>query len=66
VILAEVYSLTGQSNEAIDLIERATRDIFINYPFFTRYDPFLDNLRGEERFKKLTEQVKYKWENFEE
>jgi hypothetical protein len=65
LILAEVYSLTGQNSKAIDLIGRATRDIFINYPFFSKYDPFLENIRGEERFIKLMEQVKYKWENFE-
>jgi hypothetical protein len=57
--------LIGEKNEAIDLLERATKDIFINYPFFSKIDPFLENIRGEERFKKLMEQVKYEWENFE-
>ncbi len=28
-------------------------------------NPFLENIRGEERFKKLMERVKYEWENFE-
>jgi hypothetical protein len=28
-------------------------------------DPFLANLRGEERFKKLMERVKKEWEEFE-
>ena len=26
---------------------------FINHPFLMEYNPFLDNIRGEERFKKL-------------
>ena len=37
---------------------------FINYPFF-QCDPFLDNIRGEERFKKLMVKAKYEWEHFE-
>ena len=37
---------------------------FINYPFM-QCDPFLDNIRGEERFKKLMERAKYEWEHFE-
>ena len=31
-----------------------------------RIVPFLDNIRGEEHFKKLMERVKYEWEHFEE
>jgi hypothetical protein len=38
---------------------------FINHPFLNEHDPFLDNIRGEPRFKKLIEKVKNKWENFE-
>jgi hypothetical protein len=28
-------------------------------------DPMLENLRGEERFKKLMKRVKYEWQLFE-
>jgi hypothetical protein len=28
-------------------------------------DPFLKNIRGEERFAKLMERVKYEWEHFD-
>ncbi|MCK5700752.1 MAG: hypothetical protein KAI29_06350, partial [Cyclobacteriaceae bacterium] len=62
--LSGIYSLIGEKEKAIDYVERATRDVFINYPLFSKYDPFLENIRGEERFKKLMEEVKYKWENF--
>jgi hypothetical protein len=34
-------------------------------PFLNNYDPFLGKLRGEERFQKLMERVKYEWEHFE-
>ena len=63
--LAGVYSLIGEKEKAIDYLERATRDIFIDYPFFTIHDPFLENIRKEERFKKLMKKVKHEWENFE-
>jgi len=63
--LSGVYSLIGEKEKAIDYLERATRDIFIDFPFFTKHDPFLENVRGEERFKKLMAKVKTKWENFE-
>ena len=63
--LAGVYSLIGEKEKAIDYLERATRDIFIDYPFFAIHDPFLENIRKEERFKKLMVEVKAKWEKFE-
>jgi Tfp pilus assembly protein PilF len=63
--LAGVYSLIGEKEKAIDYLERVTRDIFIDYPFFAKHDPFLENIRKEERFKKLMVEVKEKWENFE-
>ena len=62
--LAGVYSLVGEKEKAIDYLERATRDVFIDFPFFSKHDPFLANIREEERFKNLMEKVKVKWENF--
>jgi serine/threonine protein kinase/tetratricopeptide (TPR) repeat protein len=50
--------------EALDWLENAVNRGFINYPALERIE-FLDNLRGEERFKKLLERVKYEWERFE-
>ena len=38
---------------------------WINYPNMVDQDPFLKNIRNEERFQKLMERVKYEWENFE-
>jgi len=32
---------------------------------FTGIDFFIENIRGEPRFKKLMERVKHEWENFE-
>ena len=50
--------------ESLDWLENAVNKGFINYPELNR-NPHLDNLRGEERFKKLMERVKYEWEHFE-
>ncbi len=61
---ASFCSFLGQPNEALDWLENAINRGFYNYPFMG-VDPFLDNIRGEERFKTLMERVKRDWENFE-
>jgi TolB-like protein len=63
--MAESYALLGETGAAIEWIENAVDWGFINYPFLMEHDPFLANIRGEERFKKLMERVKYEWEHFE-
>jgi non-specific serine/threonine protein kinase len=65
IAFAFFYSLLGQKEDALDWLENAVNRGFINYPFLNEYTPFLKNIRGEERFKKLMERVKYEWENFE-
>jgi serine/threonine protein kinase/tetratricopeptide (TPR) repeat protein len=64
--VALAFALLGEKNEALDWLENAVNRGFINYPFISKHDSFLDNIRGEERFKKLMERVKYEWEHFEE
>jgi non-specific serine/threonine protein kinase len=59
------FSLINEKEKALDYLNHAIDRGFINYPFFSRIDPFLENIRGEKRFKKLMERVKYEWENFE-
>jgi len=60
------FALLGEKDEALDWLENAVDRGFINYPFISKHDIFLDNIRGDERFKKLMEHVKYEWEHFEE
>ena len=62
--VANRLSLAGAKKEALDWLENAVNRGFINYPIL-KCDPFLDNIRGEERFKKLMERAKYEWEHFE-
>jgi tetratricopeptide (TPR) repeat protein len=64
--VADAFALLDEKKEALDWLENAVRLGFINYPFINNYDFFLNNIRGEDRFKKLMERVKYEWENFEE
>jgi non-specific serine/threonine protein kinase len=57
-------ALLEEKEESLDWLENAVNKGFINYPELER-NRFLDNIRGEERFKKLMERVKYEWEHFE-
>jgi len=61
----DCYALIDEREQSIKWLERAVEWGFINYPYLSEIDPYLENIRGEERFKKLMERVKYEWENFE-
>jgi TolB-like protein/tetratricopeptide (TPR) repeat protein len=63
--LAGIFSLLGSKKDALDWLQSAIDRGFINYPLLAEKDPWLANIRGEERFKKLMERVKYEWEHFE-
>lgn len=64
--LAGIFSLLDSKKDALDWLQNAIDRGFINYPLLAEKDPWLANIRGEERFKKLMERVKYEWEHFEE
>ena len=59
------YALINEKEEALNWLEHAIDRGWINYPLFAEKDPFLENIRGEERFKKLMKRVKHEWEKFE-
>jgi non-specific serine/threonine protein kinase len=63
--LAAFYSYLDEKEEAIKWLENAINRGFINYPLLAETDPLLENVRVDERFKKLMERVKKEWENFE-
>ena len=54
-----------EKEESLNWLEHVINKGLINYPLFNEIDPVLDNICGEERFKKLMERVKKEWENFE-
>ena len=64
-MIASIYSLIGKTDESFAWLENAINRGFINYPFLAEKDPFLESIRGEERFKKLMDRVKHEWDNFE-
>ena len=59
------YALINEKEEAFKWLEHIIDRGWINYPFLSERAPFLENIRGEERFKKLMVRVKHEWENFE-
>ena len=63
--MATGYALIKETDEALEWLENATRHGFINYPFLSQYDPLLEHLRQEQRFKALMEEVRSQWERFE-
>jgi hypothetical protein len=52
-------SRIGAKEVALDWLEHSVDIGMSNYPFVAKYDPFLENIRGEPRFKKLMERVKH-------
>jgi non-specific serine/threonine protein kinase len=60
-----VYLFLNDYEEVYDWLENSINQGWINYPFMSKHDHFLDKIRNEPRFKKLVERVKYEWENFE-
>jgi len=63
--MASGYALIDERDKAIDWLETATHQGMICYPFLSQYDPLLENLRQEPRFKELMEDVRSQWERFE-
>ena len=63
--IANYYAMIEENDESLKWLERAVECGLINYPLLSEIDPIIGNIRGEERFKKLMERVKYEWENFE-
>jgi serine/threonine protein kinase/tetratricopeptide (TPR) repeat protein len=63
-ILGEILARAGAKEEAYEWLENGVNKGFINYPFMLK-DPFLDNIRGDERFKKLLQRAKHEWERFD-
>jgi len=64
--MASIYSFINEMDKSFEWLENSVNRGFINYSMLNEYDPLLENIRSEERFKKLMKRVKYEWENFEE
>jgi non-specific serine/threonine protein kinase len=62
--MASAYALIGEKDAALDWLTNASDLGYINYPFLSRFDPFMDSLRRDERFWQLMTRVKEHWEGF--
>jgi len=63
--LSAFYSYINEKTKSLDWLENAVNRGFINYPLLSEHDKLLNNVRGEERFKKLMIRAKFEWENFD-
>ena len=61
-LIADFYSMMDRKKEALHWLEHAINKGFINYPLFSQYDPFLMNIKQEEKFEKLMKRVNDDWE----
>lgn len=60
--MAATYALVPDHDSALDWLSNAVRLGYINHPFLSEYDPFLQGLRGDNRFWDLMGTVKSRWE----
>jgi hypothetical protein len=65
-LTAECYALVEEKEQAIDWVEQAVRQGFINYPFLSESGTCVSRLRGYPRFDELLLKVKNAWEQFDE
>ena len=63
--VAQGYALLGDTVEALRWLEHAVDKGWINYPYLSEVDPWLQNIRGTPQFAKLMQRVKREWEEFE-
>jgi TolB-like protein len=63
--LAGAHAAVGATEEALAWLDRAIDRGMINYPFLSRHDRYLDNVRGDARFGRAMERARREWERFE-
>jgi TolB-like protein len=64
-ILAQGYALAGMTERALHWLEIAVGRGFINYPFLSHHDPFIERIRTDPRFLELMGRTRSRWERFE-
>ncbi|MEM7481852.1 MAG: protein kinase [Acidobacteriota bacterium] len=63
--LSEGLSLLGEHDLALEWLDQALANGFMNYTLIGEKDPFLESLRGDERFDDLVGRMREAWGNFE-
>ena len=60
-LVGTCYAKLGETDHALDWLENAVNRGFLNYPFLSADDPFLESLRTTVRFQALMKSVAVKW-----
>jgi len=63
--LADGYALIGRRDDALRWLREAVERGFINYPYLSKHDPFLESLHDDADFEELMRQVRRRWQAFE-
>ena len=61
---AQAYALAGNVPEAVRWVAVAADRGFINFPYWSQYDPFLRQMRGDERYEQVLAEVERRWRDF--
>jgi tetratricopeptide (TPR) repeat protein len=56
--VAHCFALLHETEKALDFLGTAVRAGMINYPFLSRFDPLLENIRHEKRYESLMIEAK--------
>lgn len=57
LFVAEIYAMINYKEDAINWLENSINRGMINYRFLSENDPLLENIRNDERFIELMEQI---------
>ena len=60
--LAQIYAMAGDVERSLDYLERTVAIGLAHYPYLSRHDPFLGQVRETPRFERLMEKVKAEWD----
>ena len=63
--MADSFALVGETEAALDAVQRMIELGIVNYPFLAEHEPFFSRLRSEPRFGQLMEQTRERWNAFE-
>ncbi len=64
LLLSDCLAALGSDDEAMTWLENSVERGYANHPFLAEHDPLLTSLRGTDRFGKLLERAKVRWESF--
>ncbi|HEX2165426.1 MAG TPA: protein kinase [Thermoanaerobaculia bacterium] len=62
---AGCFAAVGERETALSLLAAAVERGFLNFPLLAQFDPFLEPLRGDERFEALVGGVEGRWKALE-